>query len=247
MTPHVVADVGNTRIKWGRCAPDAVLEAVSLPPDDPAAWQAQADDWSLSSSATWAIAGVHPARRTRLAAWIRRRGDNVAVLADWKSLPLAIAVPKPESVGIDRLLDAVAANALRDSERPAIVVDAGSAVTVDWIDETGAFQGGAILPGFALMAKALHDYTALLPLIETPRRLPELPGRETLPALEAGVFWAVAGGVQAVVAEYVEKSERLPHVFLTGGDAALLHDTVFHHAQLCPLLTIDGIRRSARS
>jgi pantothenate kinase type III len=87
----------------------------------------------------------------------------------------------------------------------------------------------------------------LLPLIETPRRLPELPGRETLMALEAGVFWAVAGGVQAVIAELVDRSERLPHVFLTGGDAALLHDTVFHHAQLCPLLTLDGIRRCTTS
>jgi type III pantothenate kinase len=247
MTPHVVADVGNTRIKWGRCAPDTVLDAVSLPPDDPAAWQAQADNWSLPSPATWAIAGVHPARCNRVAAWIRRRGDNLTVLADSKSLPLIVAVPKPESVGIDRLLDAVAANALRDPERPAIIVDAGSAVTVDWIDETGVFQGGAILPGFSLMAKSLHDFTALLPLIETPRRLPDLPGQETSRALEAGVFWAVAGGVQAVVAAFVERSQRLPHLFLTGGDAALLHDTVFHHAQLCPLLTLDGIRRSSAS
>src|SRR5688572_11117181 len=116
MTPHVVADVGNTRIKWGHCAPDAVRDAASLPPDDLAAWQRQAETWELPRPATWVVAGVHPARRNRLAAWIRRRGDAVTVLSDWKSLPLVVALPNPEGVGIDRLLDAVAANALREAE-----------------------------------------------------------------------------------------------------------------------------------
>ncbi len=245
MTPDVVADVGNSRIKWGRCSPDAVVEAVSLPPDDPETWQRQSAAWHLPHPAAWAIAGVDPARRDRLAEWIRQREDLVAVLDDWRSLPLTVELPTPEAVGIDRLLDAVAVNALRRPQRPAIVIDAGSAITVDWIDDSGAFCGGAILPGFGLMASALHEHTALLPLIEVPKQVPALPGTSTIAAIEAGVFWAAVGGVWELVAAYSRRFDTSPEVFLTGGDATLLAAVGRDSARLYPLLTLDGVRIAA--
>src|SRR6185312_8188631 len=107
------------------------------------------------------------------------------------SLPLRVLVQQLDHVGIDRLLDAVAANSRRPAGVPAIIIDAGSAVTVDLVDEAGAFTGGAILPGLRLMAKALHDYTALLPLVDPPTQAPPLPGTATIPAIESGIFWAV--------------------------------------------------------
>jgi type III pantothenate kinase len=246
MTPDVVADVGNTRIKWGRCSADAVVEAVSLPPDDVGAWERQAETWRLPRPTAWAVAGVHPARRDRFVDWLRQRGNVVMVLEDWRSLPLAVRVSAPESVGIDRLLDAVAVNALRQRGRPAVVIDAGSAVTVDWIDETGAFAGGAILPGMSPMGKALHDNTALLPLVDTPKHVPPaVPGTTTATAIEAGVFWAVAGGVWALVAAYSRRFDASPEVFLTGGDAALLAAAKLGPAHLVPLLTLSGLRLAA--
>jgi type III pantothenate kinase len=245
MTPDVVADVGNTRIKWGRCAPDAVAEAVSLPPDDAAAWQHQAETWRLPGPAAWAVAGVHPTRRDRFVEWIRQRGDLVTVVSDWRTLPIVVVVPNPESVGVDRLLDAVAVNALRRADRPAVVIDAGSAVTVDWIDEAGAFAGGAILPGIALMGKSLHDYTAMLPWADVPKQVPAVPGTGTVAAIQAGVFWAVAGGVWALVAAYSRRFDASPEVFLTGGDAALLAAATLGPARLVPLLTLSGLRLAA--
>jgi len=245
MTPDVVADVGNTRIKWGRCAPDGVVEAVSLPPDDTAAWDRQAEAWHLPRPAAWAGASVHPARCARLAEWLRQRGDTVTVLTEAASLPLVVKVPNPDHVGIDRLLDAVAVNALREPDRPAVVIDAGSAVTVDWLNEAGAFVGGAILPGLGLMAKSLHEHTALLPLVEVPAQRPAVPGTATAPAIEAGIFWAVAGGVRALVAAYAEAFDASPQLFLTGGDAPALRSTLLA-AHYSPFLTLDGIRLSVR-
>jgi type III pantothenate kinase len=169
------------------------------------------------------------------------------MLTDWRCLPLEIKVPKPEGVGIDRLLDAVAVNALREAGRPAVVIDAGSAVTVDWIDENGAFLGGAILPGFGPMSKALHDYTALLPLVEVPKQVPTVPGTATPAAIEAGVFWAVVGGVWALVAAYGRRFDASPQVFLTGGDASLIAAMPLGSARVCPLLTLDGVRLAART
>ena len=80
MIPHVVVDVGNTRIKWGRCSPDAVIDMASLPPDEPVAWEKQLDKWSLAPASRWVIAGVHPNHRERLAEWLRQRGEQVRIV-----------------------------------------------------------------------------------------------------------------------------------------------------------------------
>src|SRR5262249_51234904 len=140
-----------------------------------------------------------------------------------------VRLEKPDAVGIDRLLSAVAANKRRAPDVPAIVVGAGTAVTVDWLAADGAFCGGAILPGFRLMAQALHDHTALLPPIAIERAEPPLPGTSTIAAMQAGVYWAVAGGTRAVIRELLQSasalSTRVP-VFLTGGDAPLLESAL---------------------
>ena len=127
------------------------------------------------------------------------------------------------------------------------MIDAGTAVTVDWIDGTGAFAGGTILPGPGLMSTALHEHTALLPLIEVPTEVPVVPGTTTRLAIEAGVFWAVVGGVWGVVAAYARRFDATPAVFLTGGSASLIAAVPVGSAQLCPLLTLEGIRLAARS
>src|SRR5262245_1052249 len=214
----VVVDVGNTRVKFGRCSPSAVEDVAALPPDAAEAWAAQLEEWGLARRLVWVVTGVHPDRRDRIAAWARQRGDRVHVIEHPQQLPLRVTLEHPQRVGIDRLLDAVAANSRRRPGVPAVVIDAGSAVTVDWVDETGAFAGGAILPGLRLMTKALHDYTVLLPLIEITSSDPPLPGTSTPAAMEAGVFWAVAGGVRALVERLAARAaNEPPDVFLTGG------------------------------
>lgn len=246
MTPDVVVDVGNTRIKWGRCSPDAAIEMASLPPDDAAAWECQLDKWKLARASQWVIAGVHPARRERLADWLRQRGEWVRVVTHPRELPLRTLLAEPEQAGIDRLLDAVAANRRRPPDRGAIIVDAGSAVTIDWVLHDGIFAGGAILPGFKLMAKALHEYTALLPLIDPPRAVPPVPGDATIPAMEAGCFWSIAGAVLMMVQTYEKQLKQPLALFFTGGDATLL-PRVFRTAIMWPEMTLEGLRWTAET
>src|SRR6516164_6052099 len=106
MKPAIVVDVGNSFIKWGRCADGAVAERAFLPPDDPTSWQQQATEWNLPAPAGWAIASVHPERSNALATWLLQRGDDVVVLNTFRQLPLSVLVAEPDCVGIDRLLDA---------------------------------------------------------------------------------------------------------------------------------------------
>src|SRR5207249_9207318 len=114
------------------------------------------------------------------------------------------------------------------------------------LDDTGAFAGGAIFPGYRLMAEALHTYTAALPLVN-PRAHPTVaPAGTTATAIAAGIHWAVVGGVHALIRTTILQAPfpaPLP-VFLTGGDAAAilpdLPDTdVFRYA-LRPTLTREG-------
>lgn len=246
MNPDLVADVGNTRIKWGRCLPGAIRESASLSPEDPVAWAAQLDAWGMRQPSSCVVTGVHPRRRDVLAAWLSEQGHRVIVLDDSRQLPLSVLLEHPERVGVDRLLNAVAVNSRRPTGVPAIVVDAGSAVTVDWLDEQGAFRGGAILPGIRLMAKALHNYTALLPLVEIREGLPKLPGASTPAAMQAGIFWAVAGGIRSLVAELAARALHLPQTWVAGGDASLLLAALGADVIAWPEMTLEGIRLAAQ-
>jgi type III pantothenate kinase len=245
MRPNVVVDVGNTRIKWGLCGPDALRETCSLPPEESEAWKRQMELWTTARG-SWVVSGVHPQRRDRLVEWLRAHGQTVRLLHDPSDLPLRVLVARPDHVGVDRLLDAVAANSRRTIGTPAVVIDAGSAVTVDLIDGSGAFVGGAILPGMRLMAKALHNYTALLPLLAPPVEPPAVPGTNTPAAMELGIFWSVAGGITALLSEYRSLCRSEIEVFLTGGDGPRLHPVIVE-AHPWPEMTLEGIRLSAEA
>jgi type III pantothenate kinase len=254
MNADVVVDVGNTRIKWGRCSVAGVLATCSLPTDDHAAWNTTAAAWELPPRAHWVIAGVHPAHRDAFARWAESRGDRLTVLTNAERLPLRVQVPEPGKVGIDRLLDAVAVNSRRPTGQAAVVVDAGSAVTVDLVSAEGAFVGGVILPGLRLMGRALHEHTALLPLVDPPATLPPVPATATIPAIQAGMIFAVVGGVRFLLEHY--QRHGLPRggsmttttlqVFLTGGDAPFLAPHV-PGAVVWSEMTLEGIRLSARA
>ena len=86
--------------------------------------------------------------------------------------------------------------------RPAIIVDSGTATTVDAVDADGVFLGGAILPGFGLLARSLQRYTALLPLItleELGTGPPPAVGRDTTAAIKSGLFFGQLGAVRELV------------------------------------------------
>ncbi len=250
---ELVVDVGNTRMKWGLCdnlarqaalSPGAI-QAAALSLNDESAWHQQIEAWSIPTGSLWTLAGTHPGYRNLLAGWLQQRGDRVRIIDDYRQLPIQVRVDYPEQVGIDRLLNGVAALARIPRGTPIVIVNAGSAVTVDLVDAEGAFRGGAIFPGFRLMAKALNDYTAKLPLVETFPNEPPLPGTNTFAAIEAGIDHAIRGGIERIVARYTSMLGK-PRVVVAGGDANLLANLNCEFEMAGPFLTLEGIRIAAK-
>lgn len=153
---------------------------------------------------------------------------------------VGINYPRPESIGADRLANAVAVKALFGA--PAVVVDFGTAVTFDVIDQYGDYVGGIIAPGLAAMTDYLHEKTALLPKIKI-REVQAVIGKNTEQAMLIGAVHGYRGLIRELLLELKREleSSRLP-VIATGGYAALIARKLPEITAVKPLLTLEGLR-----
>ncbi len=251
----IAADVGNSRIKLGCFAgvPDAPLpEPASTLEVDAGLWDpARLAQWLCRDVACsgrtvehWQIASVNSSAVDRLLAWLRRQHPAARIhLLQPDDLPLDIDVAHPQQVGMDRLLAAVAANRLRQPSQPAITVDLGTAVTVDSISSDGRFLGGAIAPGIAMGAQALHDKTDRLPyVVPDPHAEPPPPvGRNTVAAIQSGLFWGTVGTIRELVGRQTRQEACAPAIFVTGGASPRITELVDPSARYVPHLVLAGI------
>lgn len=251
MTPDVVVDIGNTRIKFGRCTGGQITELASLAGDRSEEWAAQLAQWGLSSPLNWVVASVQPTWQANFTQWAAARGDRVCAIAH-ANVPVPTDVTERDKVGIDRLLNALAALVRVPAGTPLIVIGVGTAMTVDYVDAAGVFRGGAIVPGPWMMAQALHEFTAKLPLVEPPHFDPDRGiGRNTREAIELGIQSAIFGAADTLVWNMSQLTDAKPVLFVTGGGVDFLRGIGFT-ADLAgtvfdPLLTLDGVRLAAES
>lgn len=260
----IAVEVGNSRVKFG-CFPDdqpnfesqfpvctaflaVPLESAGLPWNDIQAL-IQTDASQLAEGLKFVAASVNPAGLANILAEWPKQWPTPRVLKS-SQLPIVNLTRYPEKVGTDRLLKAVAANVLRSPGSPMIVVDSGTATTVDWITSEGEFAGGAIFPGLALSAKSLNDHTAQLPLIDFHRMTdaPAVVGRETTTALQSGLFWAHVGAVKELIQRMAceqAPAKSSPPVLITGGGGEWLSQFI-DHATCRPTLTLEGLVIASR-
>lgn len=154
--------------------------------------------------------------------------------------PFRIELADRGGVGADRLC--AAAGAVSESGAASlVVVDAGTAVTVDIVAD-GAFVGGTIFPGPSMMLGSLHAGTAALPLVDEPDSPPDFPGGDTAAAIRAGVWLASAGAVREIVARALEDLPEGSPVFLTGGGSRSARSVLEGRAIIRPSLVMDGLK-----
>jgi type III pantothenate kinase len=153
---------------------------------------------------------------------------------------VGIDYPEPNTIGPDRLANAVAAQ--HHFGAPVVVVDFGTAVTFDVVDARGNYVGGIIAPGLAAMTDYLHEKTALLPRIKM-REISSAVGKSTEHAMLVGAVHGYRGLIRGLLAELKRelKTRRLP-VVATGGYAKLIAAELPEISRIEPNLTLEGLR-----
>lgn len=248
MHAFLAVDIGNSQIKLGQRRP-TVSATISLRPDELTAPRAERLETWLAEcriqQASWRIGSVNRPSTTRLVDWIRtHRPEDEVKLLTADDVPIRVAVPRPDMVGIDRLLGAAAAYHRRSAKGAVIVVDIGSAITVDLVSSEGAFLGGAILPGVGMSARAMHQFTDLLPELDTSYWAdtpPEVVGTSTEPAILSGLFWGTIGAVNELIDRMHQGLQTAAEIFLTGGGSQTVSRFLDAQPEVVPDLVLEGI------
>lgn len=153
---------------------------------------------------------------------------------------IGIDFPKPQSIGADRLANAIGARAAFGA--PVVVVGFGTAVVFDVVNRRGDYVGGIIAPGLAAMTSYLHEKTALLPEIKI-REIDAVIGKSTKQAMLIGAVHGYRGLIRELIGKLKRElaSPRLP-VVATGGYAELMAKKLPPITAVDPLLTLKGLR-----
>jgi type III pantothenate kinase len=154
---------------------------------------------------------------------------------------MRILYENPSEVGADRIVNAVAAYEQFGNHHPLIVVDFGTATTLDAISAKGEYLGGAICPGVQISADALFQRAARLPRIEL-RKPPHVVGRTTVGAMEAGLYFGYVGMVEGLAKRMSAELGGNARCIATGGLAEVMAPEIPMIERVDPDLTLQGLR-----
>lgn len=243
----VCVDIGNSRIK------------VAVAHDSAAGWRqlqivAAPEELNLElpRKADWMVVSVNRSGLEALQRWVakHRPHDRVTAL-EAGDFPLCLNVTQPERLGLDRLAAAFAASLLAARRgTPLIVINVGTAVTIDLLDAAGIFQGGVIYPGPHTCFQSLARATDQLPELFATAVPPEGWGKNTAEAIACGVWQMQVGAIREVVARYRRDLSNQDlswtgEVFLSGGGAAPLERVFGAEFRYVPDLVLQGVRAAA--
>lgn len=186
------------------------------------------------------ISSVVPAEDDRLRRYCREKLSCDPLFVEAKHTGLTIDLEKPEEVGADRLVNAVAV--LQEYSAPAIVIDFGTATTFDVITAKGHYAGGAIAPGVNLSLEALEHAAAKLPDIEI-KKPKNVIGKNTVEAMQSGIYWGYVGLIEGLIEKIAAEMAAKPFVIATGGLAPLFAPAIPAIKKIDGELTLKGLRR----
>ena len=244
----LVADVGNTNIVIGLYEGRTLKHHWRLSTNR----SATSDEYGVMITNLFRLAGVRaedidgavlscvvpPLMPTLTEMFKRYIGRETLVVGPGIKTGLNIRYDTPRDVGADRIVNAVAG--IERYGTPLVIVDFGTATTFDYIDESGAYIGGAIIPGVAISAEALYQRAAKLPRIELAKPKSVI-GRNTVAAMQAGIVFGYAAQVDGLVKRIRREFGTNPGVIATGGLAHLIAEESETIDHVDPLLTLEGL------
>lgn len=232
----LTVNIGNSRIAYGLFESGDLVRGGHVPPADISLLPELIGDAPIAGIS---LGSVAPTLTDRVIPLLSQAyGCGVSVAGRDLRFDMDIQYENPETVGVDRLLNAVAAYAR--IEAAVIVVDAGTAVTVDLVSDKGSFCGGAIAPGPRTMLRALAQFTEQLP--EATVEKPEDPlGRNTTDCLRSGAWHGTVGMIRELVGLLRERHATDAALIVTGGWAELLAETLARPEEIVPHLGLEGL------
>jgi type III pantothenate kinase len=239
----LLLDIGNTNTHLGLANSIRVVEQADVPT---AAWLNETAPKLVATFVSRArlegaaLCSVVPRATPLVREAVKRLWRLPCIELTPKTLRgVGIDYPKPNTIGPDRLANAVAAR--HRFGAPVVVVDFGTAVTFDVVDRAGNYVGGIIAPGLAAMTDYLHEKTALLPRIRI-REVKSPIGKSTQQAMLVGAVHGYRGLIRELIMELKQelKVHRLP-VVATGGYAQLIGSRLPEITTVDPLLTLEGL------
>lgn len=238
MPAFLLVDNSNSFTKFALASETAVGETRKLATREVSAESVRGliGDWQFDAAVICSVVPVKGAVLREAAAPV-----PVVMVDATADLGIGIDYPEPQTIGADRLANAVAAARLHTT--PAVVVDFGTALTFDIVSAEGNYLGGVIAPGLEAMTEFLPQRTALLPRIAL-LEPPGIIGKSTNDAMLAGAVYGYRGLVREILGKLREVLERdAPlRVVATGGYAELIAAGVPEIHEVQPLLTLEGLR-----
>ncbi|MEH6703927.1 MAG: type III pantothenate kinase [Galbibacter orientalis] len=232
---NLIIDVGNSFIKVAVFKADKVVEVAQT---------AESDFLKKISN----IFENHPSIAKIMVSSVGKLSDAyieglsvfapVLILNKNSKLPFKNEYATPNTLGVDRIA-LVAAAFYAYPQKNCLVIDAGTCITYDFLDEKGVYKGGAISPGIRMRYKAMHAFTAKLPLIDS-FELENFIGNSTETCMISGVINGTVNEIEATILQYQRKFKDLT-VILTGGDSHFLSkrlkSSIFAH----PNFLMEGV------
>lgn len=209
---HLVIDIGNTIAKLAAFQGESLIEVQKDFSGTLEMLSGFVEKYNFRKGIVSSVAGANAEVQTRL----NSLSFPIIEFSHKTPVPIRNAYRTPETLGMDRLAAVVGAVSMRPST-PLLIVDAGTAITYDFVDETGVYWGGNISPGIETRFKALHTFCARLPLVKQDGDMPDF-GYSTETAIRSGVLRGVQLEIEGYIAEMKQQKPEL-FTFLTGGGA----------------------------
>jgi type III pantothenate kinase len=245
----VLVDVGNTNTVFGVYRGDELIESFRLSTDR----DRTADEYGSLLLPLFARTGIDPTHADGVVIssvvpplhptldHLGRRyfGRKPLFIEPGVKTGMPIRYDNPAEVGADRIVNAVAARERFGA--PVVVVDFGTATTFDIVNAAGEYAGGIIAPGILISAEALFAHASRLYRVDV-KRPPELVGRNTAIAMQAGIYYGYVGLVDGILERLMAEVPGIRTVVATGGQADLIATGSKYIREVDPLLTLAGLK-----
>ncbi len=209
---ELIVDIGNTRTKVAVCTNGEIANVYTINNQSSADFK-EIDSLKIGRGILSSVSGGEDFWKTKFpeTKWL--------ILSPETAIPFKNRYATPQTLGLDRVA-LVAAAATLFPAKNVLVIDAGTCVTFDFLTAGNEYLGGSISPGLQMRLKAMHHFTAKLPLVEVDVNV-NLIGNSTETCLQSGALHGLAAEINGTVAEYNSRFNNLI-VVLTGGDTKVL-------------------------